>query len=422
MCNQTLQDALALLRPGDTIATAAYFHEPQAFLSRLHLAAAEVEDLSIWTANVMGDYPIMGAECDKIHWLSSFYDRKARAAHPKKQVTYYPSDLHVTGAMMVEAKRPTVFVAAVPPMDPDGTYCVSTSLQWESECAAAADRIILEVNPAIPHADSSLRIPRERVTCAYEVHDPLLVLRYTGEITPEEAAIGGYVSELIHDGDCVQFGLGGTPSAVAAALTDKHDLGIHTEMLGNAMINLIRSGAVTNRRKTLHPGKTVCAFFLGDEDAVDFLENTPDVMFRPAAYTNHPATIARNENMVSVNTTLQVDLLGQVSSESIGSRQYSGTGGAMDFAYGAHNAPNGRSIIAVNATAKGGSLSRISAALPVGSAVSIPRNIVDYVVTEFGIARLRNCSVRQRVENLIAVAHPDFRAELAREAQKLLLW
>ena len=257
MCNQTLQDALALLRPGDTIATAAYFHEPQAFLSRLHLAAAEVEDLSIWTANVMGDYPIMGAECDKIHWLSSFYDRKARAAHPKKQVTYYPSDLHVTGAMMVEAKRPTVFVAAVPPMDPDGTYCVSTSLQWESECAAAADRIILEVNPAIPHADSSLRIPRERVACAYEVHDPLLVLRYTGEITPEEAAIGGYVSELIHDGDCVQFGLGGTPSAVAAALTDKHDLGIHTEMLGNAMINLIRSGAVTNRRKTLHPGKTV---------------------------------------------------------------------------------------------------------------------------------------------------------------------
>ena len=145
-------------------------------------------------------------------------------------------------------------------------------------------------------------------------------------------------------------------------------------------------------------------------------------MFRPAAYTNHPATIARNENMVSVNTTLQVDLLGQVSSESIGSRQYSGTGGAMDFVYGAHNAPNGRSIIAVNATAKGGSLSRISAALPVGSAVSIPRNIVDYVVTEFGIARLRNCSVRQRVENLIAVAHPDFRAELAREAQKLLLW
>ena len=422
MCIQTLQDALALLRPGDTIATAAYFHEPQAFLSHLHLAAAEVADLSLWTSNVLGNYPIMGTECDKIHWLSSFYERKARAAHPKKLVTYYPSDLHATGAMMVEAQKPTVFVAAVPPMEPDGTYCISTSLQWEPECAAAADRIILEVNPAIPHTGSSLRIPRERAACVYEVRDPVPVLRYTAEITPEEAAIGGYVSELIHDGDCVQFGLGGTPGAVAAALTDKHDLGIHTEMLGNAMMNLIRSGAVTNRRKNLHPGKTVCTFSLGDEDALDFLANAPDILFRPAAYTNHPATIARNENMVSVNTALQVDLLGQVSSETIGSRQYSGTGGALDFAYGAHSAPNGRSIIAVSATAKDGSLSRISTALPAGSAVSIPRNIVDYVVTEFGIARLRGCSVRQRVENLIAVAHPDFRAELAREAQKLLLW
>ena len=145
-------------------------------------------------------------------------------------------------------------------------------------------------------------------------------------------------------------------------------------------------------------------------------------MFRPAAYTNHPGTIAQNENMVSVNTALQIDLLGQVSSETIGSRQYSGTGGALDFAYGAHSAPNGRSVIALSSTAGGGTLSRISGALPLGSAVSIPRNIVDYVVTEFGIAPLRGRSVRQRVENLIAVAHPDFRAELAREAQKMLLW
>ena len=390
MCTQTLQDALALLRPGDTIATAAYFHEPQAFLAQLHLAAAEIEGLSLWTSNVLGGYPIMGTDCDKIHWLSSFYERKARAAHLKKRVTYYPSDLHATGAMMVEAQRPTVFVAAVPPMEPDGTYCISTSLQWEPECVAAADRIILEVNSAIPHADSPLRIPREQAACIYEVHGPVPVLRYSAEITSEEAAIGGYVSELIHDGDCVQFGLGGMPNAVAAALTDKHDLGIHTEMLGNAMVGLIQSGVVTNRRKRLHPGKTVCTFALGNERVTRFLDNNPDVLFRPAAYTNHPSTIARNENMVSVNTALQVDLLGQVSSETIGSRQYSGTGGALDFAYGAHSAPNGRSIIAISATAKDGALSRISAALPSGSAVSIPRNIVDYVVTEFGIARLRD--------------------------------
>ena len=422
MDTQTLQNALALLRPGDTIAAAAYFHEPRAFLAELHTAAAQVDNLSLWTSNVLGDYPIMGEACDRIHWLSSFYERHARAAHPRKQVTYYPSDLHATGAMVVEAQKPTVFAAAVPPMEPDGTYCISTSLQWEPECAAAADRIILEVNPAIPRADSPLRIPRERVACAYEVGTPVPVLPYDPRITPEEAAIGGYVSELIHDGDCVQFGLGGTPGAVAAALTGKRDLGIHTEMLGNAMMDLIRSGAVTNRRKSLHPGRTVCTFALGDEDALGFLREHPEVMFRPAAYTNHPGTIAQNENMVSVNTALQIDLLGQVSSETIGSRQYSGTGGALDFAYGAHSAPNGRSVIALSSTAGGGTLSRISRALPLGSAVSIPRNIVDYVVTEFGIAPLRGRSVRQRVENLIAVAHPDFRAELAREAQKMLLW
>ena len=195
MDTQTLQDALALLRPGDTIAAAAYFHEPRAFLAELHTAAAQVDNLSLWTSNVLGDYPIMGEACDRIHWLSSFYERHARAAHPRKQVTYYPSDLHVTGAMMVEAKRPTVFVAAVPPMDPDGTYCISTSLQWEPECAAAADRIILEVNPAIPRADSPLRIPRERVACAYEVGTPVPVLPYDPRITPEEAAIGAVFGE-----------------------------------------------------------------------------------------------------------------------------------------------------------------------------------------------------------------------------------
>lgn len=422
MHDQTVQDALALLRPGDTIAAGAYFHEPQGFLSQLHHAAEQIEDLSLWTANVLQDYPVLAEDCRKLRWLAAFYDRNARAAHLRRQVTYYPVDLHEMGEMMCRSKRPTVFVAAVPPMEPDGTYCISTSLQWEPECVAAADRIILEVNPAIPHTSSPLRIPAERVSCVYQADAPVPVLRYAAAPSPEEAAIGGYVSQLIHDGDCVQFGLGGMPNAVAAALTDKHDLGIHTEMLGNAMVGLIQSGVVTNHRKSLHPGKTVCTFALGDEKVIRFLDNNPDVLFRPAAYTNQPSVISQNEHMVSVNTALQVDLLGQICSEAIGSRQYSGTGGAMDFACGAHSAPGGRSIVALSATAKGGALSRISAALPLGSAVSIPRNIVDYVVTEFGIARLWGCSVRQRVENLIAVAHPDFRAELARDAQKLLLW
>lgn len=417
---QTVQDALALLRPGDTIAIGAYFQEPRLFMSQLH-QVEQLDQMALWTGNTMLDYPVFHEKQGHFQWYSLFYDRSARTAHPHGLVDYCPSDLHDTGRMMIETKQPNVIVLAVPPMEPDGTYCVSTSLEWEPDCLPGADRIILEVNPALPHTTSALRIPRERAACIYEANVPVPVLRYSAEPTPEEAAIGGYVSQLIHDGDCVQFGLGGTPNAVAAALMDKHDLGIHTEMLGTAMIGLIQAGVITNRRKTLHPGKTVCAFSVGDESVLRFLNDAPDVLFLPSAYTNRPSVIAQNESMVSVNTALQVDLLGQVCSESIGSLQYSGTGGAMDFAFGAHSAPNGRSIIALHSTAKNGIISRISAALAPGSAVSIPRNVVDYVVTEYGIARLRGCTVRQRAAALIAVAHPDHRAELTQKARKMLI-
>ena len=413
--------ALRVLRPGDVISTAAYFHEPQDFLSKLHLAAADIPGLTLWTSNILKEYPILREHCASLTWLSSFYEKNARAAHDSGRVTYVPSDLHMTGRMMVSSRKPTVFVAAVPPMEADGTYCISTSNQWEPECIEAAERIILEVNPALPHTDSTVRIPADRVTYAYASNSPL-PLYPSGAFSGEEASMAGFVAELVRDGDCVQFGLGGTPDAVANALMEKRDLGIHTEMLGNTMVKLIRSGAVTNRKKTLHPGKTVCAFSLGDQATLNFLNHNHDILFQPVAYVNDPGIIAQNENMVSINTAIQVDLLGQVCSETIENRQYSGAGGAMDFAYGATHAKNGRSIIVVRSTAKGGQASRVRATLPPGSAVTIPRNTVDYVVTEFGVAKLRGASVGRRVEELIAIAHPDFREDLRREARRLMLW
>jgi len=421
MRTNNVEGALQMLRPGDTITTSAYFHEPQDFLAKLHIAAETIPDLSLWTANILRDYPIMREACDRVTWLSSFYEKNARAAHLRKQVTYVPSDLHCTGSMMVKDRKQVVFVAAVPPMEEDGTYCISTSLQWEPECIAAADRIILEVNPALPHTDSELRIPASRVTYAYPSNSPLPMLKPT-VVSESERRMAEYVAALVHDGDCVQFGLGATPDAVANALMDKHDLGIHTEMLGSTMIKLIKAGAVSNRKKTLHPGKSVCAFSLGDQDTIDFLSYNHDILFKPAAYVNHPFIIAQNENMVSINTAVQVDLLGQVCSEAIGNRQYSGAGGALDFVYGVSCAKGGRSIIAMHATAKQGTLSRIMTTLPAGSAVTIPRNTVDYIVTEFGVAKLKGASVRKRVEELISIAHPDFRTELKKEAEQLMLW
>jgi acyl-CoA hydrolase len=231
--------------------------------------------------------------------------------------------------------------------------------------------------------------------------------------------IAAHVASLIRDGDCIQLGIGGIPNAVGKLLLEKNDLGIHTEMLTSTMGELIRAGVVTNRRKTINPGKAIGAFAWGDRALYELLADNPAVEFRRAAYTNDPFVIAQNDNMVSVNTALEIDLTGQICSESIGSRQYTGTGGASDFAYGAYHSRGGRGIIALPSTADDGRISRIAARLTPGAVVSISRNLTDYVVTEFGVARLRDRTVYQRVHDLIEIAHPDFRQELRDQAKAL---
>ena len=203
---------------------------------------------------------------------------------------------------------------------------------------------------------------------------------------------------------------------------DRHDLGIYTEMLGSAMGKLMWCGAVNNSRKEYYRNRTIAAFAWGSQELYDYINGNPMVELLPVKHVNDPFNIAKNKNMVSVNTALEIDLTGQVCSETLQGKQYSGTGGAFDFAYGAFHAEGGRGVIALQSTAKGGTISRIVPQLTAGSVVSIPRNIVDMVVTEYGIAKLRGKSVRQRVQELIAVAHPDFRAELRKEAERLQIW
>ena len=234
-----------------------------------------------------------------------------------------------------------------------------------------------------------------------------------------DKAIAGYVAEHIHDGDCIQMGIGGMPDTVAGFLFDKHDLGLHTEMFTSACADLIEAGVITGARKNLDTGRHVGTFTLGDERAYRIYETNPDVLFRPASYTNDPMVIARIDNMVSVNTALEIDLTGQICSESIGPLQWSGTAGAWDFAYGASQSRGGRGIIALSSTAQKGTISRIRATLTPGAVVTIPRTIADIVVTEYGVAYLRGRTVRQRAQALIAVAHPDFREPLRSEAHRL---
>ena len=420
----TLEGALAKVQSGDCIATGFYGNEPSAFLQRLHTIANRVERVHLWSMLVMERYPVMELLSlkGKIDILTYFYDDNCRNYHGNGRYSYFPMDLHSAGRMTVEASRPNLYVCAVSPMDEQGTFSLSFDLQASLEWIDHADTVIFEVNPLIPRTCGETSIPIERVDYIYEIAPRPLPTGPSSPSTDADKEIAGYVASLICDGDCIQLGIGGIPDKIGMALLHKHDLGIHTEMITSSMGQLIRSGAVTNARKNLNPGKTVGAFAWGDESLYSLMENNPIFELRRSAYVNNPFIIAENENMVSVNTALQIDLTGQVCSESMGSTQFSGTGGAADFAYGAFHAKGGRGIIAFRSTAKDGTVSRIQPQLTPGAVVSISRNWINYVVTEYGIANLKGKSIRQRVDALIAIAHPDFRNELRKEASRLQIW
>jgi len=245
-------------------------------------------------------------------------------------------------------------------------------------------------------------------------------------VTPRDEAIGKFICEYINDGDCLQFGIGGIPNAVANALVNKKELGVHTEMLTSGLVRLLKAGAITNSRKTLHPFKTVATFALGTKDVYDYIDDNPSVLIMDANYVNDPAVIGRNDNQVSINSSLEVDVTGQCASESIGTKQISGTGGQVNTSVGAQQSKGGRSYICLYSTAmvkdKDGQEKRVSKIVPTlnqGAIVTLSRNDVDRVVTEYGIAELRGTNMRERVQRLVGIAHPDFREDIMRQAVDL---
>ena len=263
-------------------------------------------------------------------------------------------------------------------------------------------------------------IPADKVTWMVEAEEPICEL---GRAEPSEAEIkiAGNIVDRVPDGACLQLGIGGVASAIGGFLKEKRDLGIHTEMFVNELYDLIACGAVNNSRKTLMPGKTVLGFSLGSREMYDFMDHNHDIEARPFAWVNDPRVIAQNDNMVSINGAMQVDLMGQVCAESIGPRQFSGTGGQADFVRGANWSKGGMSFLCLPSTltTKSGEVkSKISCALPLGSVVTTPRADVQYIVTEYGVADLRNEPLDVRAKRLIAIAHPDFRDQLTFEAKK----
>lgn len=298
-------------------------------------------------------------------------------------------------------------------------YCsFGVSVDYTRPAAEAAQIVIAEVTPHMPRTLGASFIHVSEIDHIVECESRPISMP-NPEITPADEAIGKYCAELIKDGDCLQLGIGAVPNAILSFLTDKNDLGIHTEMFSDGVVDLARAGVINCRKKNYHPGRMVATFFMGTDMLYNFVHNNPFVEMFPVDYTNNPFIIARNDNFVSVNSALQVDFVGQVVSDTIGYRQYSGTGGQVDFIRGAAMSKGGRAILAFHSTAAGGKLSRIVPHINEGASVTTSRADVHCIVTEYGIADLRGRSVSERAESLIAIAHPDFRDELQQEFERL---
>ncbi len=418
----TLKAALDLIRSNDNICLTGDCNEPKIFAQNLHTVAPRVENVGVIKART-GQFPFvqMAGMNGHINTGGFFYGTGWNEGHKNLNTSLIVTDLPDYAPFVCEHRPPNVYVAQVAPMDDNGNFQVGLCLMWETETYEAVRkqpdcRIILEVNPQQVRVKGGLEINIQDVTTLYEVDEPLNEIP-SMQATDVEDTIGRLVADLVHDGDTIQLGIGSLPDAVAHHLMDKRDLGLHTEMFTSSMGEMIRRGVLTGERKNYHKGLHIGSFAGGDRALYDTMAATPTLRIVPASYGVNPMTIMKNDNMVSINTILEMDLTGQVCSESIGTRQHSGSGGGFCFAYGALHSKGGRGILAFASQSKKG-LPKIKPTLTPGAAVTIPRNYVDYIVTEYGVAHLRGCSVRERAEKLIAIAHPNDREELRKAARE----
>ncbi|MGL6199715.1 MAG: acetyl-CoA hydrolase/transferase family protein [Lachnospiraceae bacterium] len=304
-----------------------------------------------------------------------------------------------------------VAIVSVSPPDEHGWCSFGVSVDYTKQSTEAAKLVIAQVNSYMPRTFGDSFIHVNDIDVIVEHNAPLLQLPIP-KITDLEKAIGKNCASLIKDGDCLQLGIGSIPDAVLLFLKEKKDLGIHTEMFSDGVVELFEAGVINNKKKTLHRGKMVATFLMGTQRLYDFVNDNPCVEMHPVTYVNDPVIAAKNDNLVSVNSCVQVDLMGQVCSEMVGTTQISGVGGQVDFVRAASMSKGGRSIIAMASTASAGKISKIVPFLGEGACVTTSRNDVEYVITEYGIANLRYHTVRDRARQLINIAHPKFRPEL----------
>jgi itaconate CoA-transferase len=355
---------------------------------------------------------------DVITWESLFVSGADRDLVESGAAQFNPGYFHQVPRLFTEFMDIQVALICVSRVDKHGYMSLGTNVDTNKAAIEAADVVLAEVNNNMPrvHGDSWVHV--SEVDAIVEHDAPLHELAVAPE-RPEDAAMGKLIAEMVPDGATIQLGIGGVPNAVSRALMDHRNLGIHTEMFVDSMVDLIESGVADGSQKTFHRGKALYAFAAGSRRMYEFLDDNPYIEAHPVSYTNFPPNIARNDNMISVNSTIEVDLTGQCCSESMGTVQFSGTGGQHDYARGAFDSRGGKSIIAFYSTAKGGEVSRIVPTLKPGAVVTTPRNEVHWLASEYGLCNLKGKSTRERAQALIGLAHPKFRDELTAAAKQL---
>ncbi|MGV8123550.1 MAG: acetyl-CoA hydrolase/transferase family protein [Candidatus Xenobiia bacterium LiM19] len=424
----TPEKAVESIKSGSTVAVGMAHAQPPALLRALaeRIKADDLKNLKVYhkiSMQHMADTLFQPEVMDRIETYSLFLsalDRsvnKRQIENGKRLIDYVPCNFYQMPRMMTGFINVDSLILTLSPMDRFGYFTLGTNNDWVSALVHKCNHVIVEVNENMPRVFGDSLVHISEVTAVVENHVPLLEFE-DHPPQPEDDIIGKYIADMIPDGASIQMGIGGIPNAIARYIENHKDLGIHTEVFSKGIMDLVEKGVATGKRKKLNPRKHIFTIALADKEVFEFIHDNPSVESYSSLYVNDPLIISQLDNFISINSTIEIDLLGQVNAESIGGLEFSGSGGAHDFMRGAFRSMGGKSILALYSTAKKGTVSRI---VPTISLVTDPRNDSEFVVTEYGVTNLKGKSVRERALALIEIAHPKFREELLIKARELKL-
>ncbi len=418
---ETMEEAVKTIKSGDRVVIGHAVGEPVKLVDTMvdYAVKADLREIEIFQQVDMGHslYAQPGME-KHFRENSLFLGAKTRDCVNSGRGDFTPCYFYQTPDFYRNIKRPDVVLATLSLPDEDGYCSFGVSCDYTKPAAEVEGaKLIAVLNPNMPRTlgDSFIHVSEIDVIVEDDTPIPELVLPEIGEV---EMAIGEHIASLVNDGDCLQLGIGAIPDAVLKFLGDKKDLGIHSEMISDGVIDLYEKGVINCRAKNFNRDKMVVSFLMGTKRLYDFADDNPGIYMAPVDYVNHPVIIGKNDHLVSINSSLEVNLMGEACSEAIGLKQFSGIGGQVDFIRGASFSKGGRSILAFPSTAKKGTISKIVPYLTRGGAVTASRNDANYIVTEYGIAKMKGNTLRERARQLIGIAAPQFRDDLAEEFER----